>query len=192
MRKLLLSIMVLVAGATAAKAQFFVGGGLGFWDNKPVRWFSISPDAGYSFNKHWTAGLSIVFDWHKDSDWSYYTGTVKTTSTYFKIEPYARFKYFSTEKVNLFLDGVVGVSVHKLHSRVKDPNHSNDIDIVNPDPTIGFQVIIRPGIAVNLTEHFCLVGTFGALGYRQDYGSGNDGFGLDFSNSLRFGFYYSF
>ena len=171
MKKLLLGIMVLVAGATAAKAQFFVGGGLGFWASpKNYTSFWIEPDAGYSFNDHWAVGLAVGFDFSKESG-------LKGGNTFFYAAPYARFKYFSAEKVNLFLDGVVGVSLAHY------TNGGNDV---------GFQIIIRPGIAVNLTDHFSLVGTFGALGYRKGYRGTAEGFGLTLTNSLGFGFYYSF
>ena len=182
MRKLLLSVMVLVASATAAKAQFFVGGGLGFWYDKPTTSFNISPEVGYSFNDHWAVGLPIGFSLYKTTDNAGLSGEIKTTRTSFYLEPYARFKYFSAEKVSLFLDGVVGVSVNNSSSG----NYKSD-------PITGFQIIIRPGIAVNLTDHFSLVGTFGALGYRKDYrNNAASGFGLSLHNSLGFGFYYSF
>ena len=180
MRRLFLAIAIMAASVTVTKAQFYIGGGLGFWYDKPNVWFNISPEAGYSFNKHWTAGLSVGFDYQKDSPIDlYYSG--KTTRISFSIEPYARFNYFSTDRINLFLDGVVGVSVNQSFR-----------ENFKSDPNVGFQVIIRPGIAVNLNEHFSLVATFGALGYRHNYSSLSNGFGFNFSNSLRFGFYYSF
>ena len=191
MKKLFVAVMVLGASVTAAKAQFYVGGSLGFWHDpkKSTSYdtsyeiitihskstsFWIEPDAGYSFNERWTVGLSIGFQFIRYSDtWS--DGAYENENEIsFYVSPYARFNYFSKDKIKLFLDGVVGVSAE------------------NAAESFGFQVIIRPGIAIHLTEHFSLVGTFGALGYRQNYRYTRDGFGLDLSNSLGFGFYYSF
>ena len=175
MKKLLLAVMVLVASATATKAQFYIGGSLGFWSNswhysRGITSFNIAPDAGYSFNDRWAVGLAVGFDMDiYQKNHPYYPNN----RYYFYAEPYARFNYFSTDRIKLFLDGVVGISL----------NH-NGLE--------GFQVIIRPGIAINLTDHFSLDGTFGTLGFRQDYRNTNSGFGLDLTNSLEFGFYYSF
>jgi len=172
MKKLVVVVMVGVASITATKAQFYVGGGLGFWHEPTYSTsFWIEPEAGYSFNERWTIGLSIGFE-----HITYYEPYIikkKYTKYFFYASPYARFNYFSTDKIKLFLDGVVGIST-------------------GFPADFGFQVIVRPGISINLTDHFTLIGTFGALGYRQSYRNTRDGFGLDLSNSLRVGFYYSF
>jgi len=168
MKKLLLAVMVLVASVTVSKAQFYVGGGLGFWHSPNLSTsFWIEPEAGYSFNERWAVGMSTRLDFTIYSKNVSYVNGVS-----FYVEPYARYTYFSADKVKLFLDGVVGVSKE---------NHES----------LGFQIIVRPGISINLTDHFSLVGTFGALGYRYAHRNSH-GFGLNLSNSLRFGFYYSF
>jgi hypothetical protein len=186
MRRLFLAAAILVASVTVTKAQFYVGGGLDFWyetsENAPgYILFGISPDMGYSFNNRWAVGLVIGFDFIK---YRQNVANVYGDNLFinFYAEPYARFNYFSKEKVKLFLDGAIGISTG---------NHND----------FGFQVIVRPGIAFDLTEHFKLVGTFGTFGYRHDYRSANygrygsgttNGFGLHLSNSLGLGFYYSF
>jgi hypothetical protein len=187
MRRLFLALGVLTASMAAAKAQFYIGGGLGFWYEKEYRTtFNISPEAGYSFNDRWTAGLAVGFDAiiYSDAgkttitviDGEIYTHTVRNNYLFY-VTPYARFNYFSKDRIKLFLDGVVGVST-EIHS--------------GHDPDWGFQIIIQPGISINLTEHFRLVGIFGTLGWRYNYRNTNNGLGLDLRNSLRLGFYYSF
>ena len=178
MKKLFLAVAIFTASITVTKAQFYIGGGLGFWINNHVTSFSISPEAGYSFNNRWAVGLGVGLDatfrgdtWYTNANGS--VAKLPRKSIYFYAEPYVRFNYFSAEKVNLFLDGVIGLSMG-----------TGNIS--------GFQTIIRPGIAINLTKHFSLVGTFGAFGYRQDYRNRTNGFGLNLTNSLGFGFYYSF
>ena len=189
MKKLFLAITIMVASVSATNAQFYIGGGLSLWHyngNTKTTSFSISPDAGYSFNNHWTVGLAVGFDarfYHDKTEERIYINSdgIPETSIYtyhnyysFYAEPYARFNYFSTDRVKLFLDGVLGVALDE-HGRYD-----------------GSQVIVRPGISVNITEHFSLVGTFGMLGYIHGVYLNNTGFGFRLQNSLRFGFYYSF
>jgi hypothetical protein len=185
MRRLFLIFAVLAASITATKAQFYIGGNLGFWYEKEYKTtFNISPDVGYLFNNHWAAGLSIGFEANIpykqrlyvriEDDGSIYTYTPKN-DFYFYAAPYARFNYFSIDKFTFFLDGIVGVSAENSW-------RSN---------AWGFQVTICPGISINLTEHFSLEGTFGALGYWYNY-CNTHGFGLKLSNYLTLGFYYSF
>jgi len=195
MKKLFLAVAIFTASMTATKAQFYIGGGVGFW-YQSVRGFyhetifNISPDAGYSFNKHWIAGLSLGFEAYipdkKVTHYYHEDGTfydhVNENRYWFYAEPYARFTYFSTDRISLFVDGVVGISTWTQREKGRGVGET----------LIGGQVILRPGIAVNLTQHFSLVGMFGTFGYRHDYRN-TRGFGFDLSGqALHFGFYYSF
>jgi hypothetical protein len=179
MKKLFVAVAILTASVTVSKAQFYVGGGLGFWFDSDWEEFSfnISPEAGYSFNKHWTAGLEVGFDYRNFNSYHHYPLRDNENEYYYHITPYARFNYFSTEKIKLFVDGVLGFSI------VGD-DYAGDL--------FGCQVVLRPGIAVDLTKHFSLVGTFGIFGYRMSYLDTEDGFGLSLRNTLQLGLYYSF
>ena len=184
MKKLFLIVLVLAVSATATKAQFYIGGSLGFWHEKENTSFGISPEVGYSFNNRWTAGLAIGFDY------AVYTPALsnlyRSEVINFYAAPYARFHYFSKDKIKLFLDGVVGIST----STTETNNPSLPIE-ERKSTDLGFQIVIRPGIAINLTDHFSLMGTFGVLGYRYNYRDSN-GWGLNLRNALSLGFYYSF
>lgn len=62
------------------------------------------------------------------------------------------------------------------------------------DSTAGFELGVKPGLAIKLTDHFSLVTKYGFLGYRDDYmlGAGN-GYGFNFSSEdLSIGFHYTF
>ena len=190
MKKLFLVVVVVAASITTGKAQFYIGGSFGFWyDNTTPKTtsFNIAPDAGYSFNNRWAVGMAIGFDariYHdKTQNWVYInpdgssSSYISTYSNdyYFYAEPYARFNYFSVDRIKLFLDGVLGVAVAEHGSFG------------------GFQVIVRPGISINLTDHFTLVGTFGRLGCSfGGYRNSADGFGFWLRNSFGLSFYYSF
>ena len=191
MKKLFLAVVVITASITIGKAQFYIGGSLGLWHNfyySKTTSFNIAPDAGYSFNSRWAVGLAIGFDaeiYHNKNPqkWVYFSPNGSTDTTYyvpvndysFYVEPYARFNYFSTDRIKLFVDGVVGVAL----------GHRGNFQ--------GFQVIIRPGISINLTDHFTLVGTFGRLGCSfGGYRNNASGFGFWLRNSFGLSFYYSF
>ena len=80
--------------------------------------------------------------------------------------------------VRLFLEGGLGISTYK----VKGHNNHN-----------GFEIGIKPGIALDMTDHFSFVTKFGFLGYRDDYKYDNSVSGLSLSTEdLTIGFVYSF
>lgn len=147
---------------------------MGYWHDKSgdtkTNTFSIAPEAGYDFNKHWSVGAALGFD----------LGSVKVgdadskSANVFTIAPYARYKYYQTGILTLFMDGGFGIA-------------TGDSD--------GFQVGLTPGLALSITDHFSFLTSVGFLGYKKDYynGGNGSGFGLRLASSdLKFGFYYSF
>ena len=57
----------------------------------------------------------------------------------------------------------------------------------------GFEIGIKPGIALDMTDHFSLITKFGFLGYRDDYKYDNSVSWLSLSTEdLSIGFVYSF
>lgn len=78
---------------------------------------------------------------------------------------------------NVFVDGGFGFATTK----VKDGG-----DAVN-----GFEIGLKPGIAIKLNQHFSLVAKCGFLGYKDDYMGNGFGFSAS-SEDLTFGFHYEF
>ena len=76
---------------------------------------------------------------------------------------------------NLFMDGGAGVNF-------AEERKGGSVERRN-----GFEIGIRPGGCVDLTEGLCLCLRFGFLGYRSGYfsgeepGLGHDGFGIRFA-----------
>lgn len=88
------------------------------------------------------------------------------------------FSYYENKIVRLFIDGGFGFATTK----VKDGG-----DAIN-----GFEIGLKPGIAIKLNQHFSLVAKCGFLGYKDDY-MNNSGFGFSASSEdLTFGFHYEF
>ena len=96
----------------------------------------------------------------------------------FALAPYARYSYYENKVVRLFVDGGFGFSTQKVKGA----------DSVN-----GFEIGFKPGIAIKLNSKFSAVAKCGFLGYRDDYMTGDNGYGFAFtSEDLSFGFHYEF
>lgn len=174
MKKFLLMIVVALSTITA-NAQFYVGGELGIWRDTDAEKtsFTLAPGLGYEFNEKWAVGGELAFSMMTD------------TYTKFAIAPYARWSFFKNDRVKLFLDMGFGVSITDF-----DDHYDWDGD----DSVTGFQIGVKPGIAVKLNKHFSVLAKVGFLGYDNEYSKiGHEGLGLLFdTNNLSFGVEYSF
>ncbi len=173
---------VMAIMAIGASAQWYVGGNLDFGQTKAdgvkTTTFGIAPEVGYNFSENWAFGGTLDLGYTKQSG-------VKTTMI--QVNPYARYTYFTSGNLNLFVDGVVGLGFGWSKAGGE-----------KSDTAVSYAIGFKPGISYNLTEHFSLVAHVGLLGYQ----GGNDtykdaGFpeewGLHLNGSnLSFGFYYTF
>lgn len=163
-----------------ASAQIYVGGEVGFWRN----WTNganetsaaVLPEAGYCLDKTWAIGSQI--------GWMYtYKSGVKTNT--FIVTPYVRWTYVKFDAVSLFVDGGFGFGTYKMSGNGVDDDSHN-----------AWNVGVKPGVAVNLTEKLSFVAHVGFFGYSDadDYSPfGETGFGFDVNGSnLGFGLYYNF
>lgn len=148
-------------------ARTFVGGALTYWNNQEdhSHTFNFYPEVGRLFNETWGVGVMLGFGKEKESD-----GT-KTTS--YKIAPFARYYYVHKGPFNLFMDGGVGYSYRKTSESTEKRN--------------GYEIGVRPGACVDLTEGLCLCLRMGFVGYRNHYTGGeeaeigNSGWGIRFA-----------
>ena len=151
MKKLFLVIAVVMTAVCAQAQQMYLGGSISS--------FSIAPDFGYNLNERWAVGgeLALAFNGKGDN------GLQRSTA--FAIAPYARYSYYENKVIRLFLDMGLGFSTYK------EKHH----DSVN-----GFEIGLKPGLAIKLTEQLSLITKVGFAGYRDDYykNSGSDGFGV--------------
>ncbi len=141
-------------------------------DSRETIRLTIAPEFGYAFNSHWTVAGAVGYT---------YEGQEGYTENGFFFAPYARWTYFSKGILGLHVDGGLGVSVT-----------SSKYEAMEANRVVGFEAGFRPGLSIQVTERFSVVGHVGFLGYRDDYlGSSVSGFALsgkDFGVSL----YYSF
>lgn len=175
MKKFFLT-MVLAVSALAMNAQGFVGGELGFWRNWDANTtaFRLSPEAGYTLSDKWTLGLALSYD-HT------YVNGLKSNG--FGVNPYARYTFAKFGPVSLFADGGFAFSTWK---------NKGFGDALN-----AWEVGVKPGAAISLTEKIAFVTHVGFLGYRDADNGLKDivdsGFGFNLSGyDLTFGIYYCF
>lgn len=150
MKKIVLSVIVALIAITA-NAQVYVGGTFGVGSDKvetegtEVRntTFKILPEVGYELSEDWSVGTVVGYEYNKSGD-------VKTNT--FTIVPYARYFFLSSNVVRLFADGGFGFSTSKTKGN----------DALN-----SWNIGIKPGIAIKLSDHFCLVAKYGFLGYSK-------------------------
>ena len=148
MKKIVLVCIVAIM-ATAAQAQIYVGGTLGFSSVKTensdaelkTTTIKLLPEIGYELDENWSIGTVVGYQYSK-------TGDLKTNTI--TIAPYAN----------------------------------------------SWNIGLKPGLAIKLSDRFCLVAKYGFLGYSQDetpMGTKTKNFGLDLdTDELSFGFHYIF
>lgn len=169
MKKFLLVLCVAALGLTA-KAQVYVGGSFGITHNgnTDVTTFTIAPEVGYKFSEKWAFAAELGYT-HKNAD---------ANVNSFHVAPYARWSFFSKGMFRMFVDGGLGFST----SKVEDHSRKN-----------GFEIGIKPGIALDLSKNFSFVTKYGFLGFRDDYKYNNSVSGISASSEdLSIGFLYTF
>ncbi|HJH63134.1 MAG TPA: porin family protein [Bacteroides mediterraneensis] len=168
MRKLFLLVVIVMAAISAsAQEGVYLGGGISLWRNNDVdkTSFSITPDVGYNLSKQWAVGVELAYA-HKG-----YDGELEVSSNAFALAPYARYSFYENKIVRLFLDMGFGFSTYKA-------KHADSVN--------GFEIGVKPGLALKLNDHFSFITKVGFAGYRDDYyrdleGNGF-GVGLDMEN----------
>ena len=168
-----IGMTLMVFSAKQAAAQWYVGGGLGYHTESSTDLFHFSPEAGYSFNPHWTIGLGTSLE--------YWTGQVKMvyknpeenvitkdmSDFRWYLNPYVRYTFLRLDRLSFFADAAGRF----------DANHGFDVNY------LGF----RPGLSYQLTDHFTAVAHIGFIGsYHQTFKAEA---GL---NNLEFSLYYQF
>lgn len=168
MKKLFLTFAFAVC-ALAMNAQLYVGGEVGAWRDHKANYttFYVQPEVGYNLNSQWAVGLELGYRYN-------YNNGAKTNV--FGLAPYARYTYAKLGPVNLFLDG--GLSYYAA-DRAGDPK--------------SFEIGLKPGASINLTDKLSFVTHVGFLGYKDDEIYDDNGFGFDLhGQDIAFGLYLNF
>ena len=177
MKKVLFLLVVALISVSAYAQNLYVGGSVGFWRNSTENntEFSILPELGYNINNKWAVGASFGYSHEYDNGVSLNLG---------KFNPYARYTFFNSGKVNLFVDGCVDLGFGSAR-----------VNGESSDTAVTYAFGFKPGIAYNISDKFSLVAHVGMLGYQggNDASHADDQGGLMLNgNNLSFGFYYNF
>ena len=161
MKKLFVSCMIAFMAICSVGAQeVYIGGGftVGSTDDEFV--FQISPEVGCHLTDQWAVGGEIGY-MHYDN------------YNRFQFAPYARYTFYKTGIVGLFVDGTVGIAAG--------------------DGDTGFRLGLRPGLSLTATEHLSCVTKVGFLGYSDSYNGTSDFAGVNFdTENISIGFHYNF
>lgn len=181
MKKIIAAVGVAMCSLTA-NAQFWVGGNVGFSrfensseletesesaESKPVRLY-FGPKIGYSFNDKWAVALSLSYSHgtneNKASSSDYIS---KSNQHYFDITPFVRYSFAKSGIVSFHVDGgmTFGYSKSKWESK-----YNSDMDYERRNPysdreTNMFNVGLRPGMQIDLSDHVALELNLGFFGY---------------------------
>lgn len=167
MKKLFLFVTLLFV-AFAAGAQAYVGGTLGIavvhasadGESQTNSAFSISPEAGYYFNKTWAVGANLALQHQNVSD---------TGVTTFSILPYVRANFAQAGIFDFFGELALGYSYESI-----DGHNAS-----------GFASALRPGFIAHLSDRFSLVGKTTLLSY--NHYDGVNGFGFAINSNFELG-----
>ena len=164
MKKILMIVVVMMAALSSYAQEMYLGGGISLWRDcdADVTSFSISPDFGYNLNERWAVGGEVVFS-HEGTHYDVGDEKVSSHINSFAIAPYARYSFYENKIVRLFIDMGMGFSTSK-------PKHGDSVN--------GFEIGLKPGLAIKLNDSCSFITKVGFAGYRDDYFRGADGFGV--------------
>ncbi|MDE6859945.1 MAG: porin family protein [Duncaniella sp.] len=185
MKKIFVLAVISIMAVCASAQDIFVGGSVGAWRNGSDKTTSITiaPEIGYNLSENWAIGTTVGYN---------YIHTTGINTHLFSITPYARYSYFKSGMLNLFVDGGFGLGAGK-----------SKYEGESSDTAVTYEIGFKPGLALNITEKFSLVAHVGFLGYRGANDAATDAleaagisaksWGLDLSGyNLSFGLYYTF
>ena len=223
MKKSLLAILF-ASFALVANAQWYVGGSLGVThssidvngNDMGGTSFKIIPEVGYQLSDNWSVGISVGYSHGYAALGSFDVNDVKALANSivstaldvasddgvglklnaFRVAPYARYNVATVGMVQFFLEGAVGFSSIKIDNgdNARTSQYAKD-----PSVTL-LEFCIKPGIALNVSDHAQIIAKIGSLGYQNaklDIGAPTKpsisrfGFDVD-SNNLLLGFNYRF
>ena len=183
MKKKLFVLFALLACITTANAQFYVGGSFGFTsttidagggDDESGSSFKIIPDFGYQIDDKLSVGVQVgyshgvaAFGSISVSDFKsmlsnlagafvdYNNEDMKLNG--FTISPYVRYNAIEFGKAYLFIEGYIGYN--NISADELPFGNGGEVKLN------AFELGVRPGIAVKVSDRLDLLCKMGALGY---------------------------
>lgn len=183
MKKLFFTL-ALILGVFAVNAQnvgqMWVGGSVGLWSSKvkgedSQTSYKILPEFGYVFSENLGVGINVGYA-HMEGKAANIGGTYYNSDDAdgFIVAPFIRYTFLKGNIGGLFLDGGVGYT----HLKEKYTNALGEKDDVKVNM---FEVGIKPGVAISVSEKVSLTGKIGFIGYQYEKAgeAKTNSFGLD-------------
>ena len=162
--------LVVCVSASAQDYKWWAGGKTSLWNTDDHAEFVLAPEVGYHLSKKLTIAASVGYY----SSFNYDNSSLN--NNYVVLNPYLRFNAFLKGNVLFFVDGGVDCRTGK-----------------NDD---AFQIGLKPGMAIFLTDRITAAFQFGFLGYNDGKGIGGvykERVGFDLSGyQSGFAIFYSF
>ena len=179
--------LVLLAVSLIANAQFFVAGSVSAYhvgggnyyeapfhtvELAPVQnGFTITPAVGYMIpGKSYGFGLGLGYGYSsvKDNDYTLPNGDVivelceKNYSNTFDFGPFFRYAFAKFEKITLYVDAKVPVSVSNTNTKIGD-------EIKNGNKSISIGGRLIPGLTYKFTPHILFTTEIGLLSVNYNH-----------------------
>lgn len=175
MKKLFFTLVISLSTIIAVNAQeigqFWMGGSFGFWSSKEygekVTSFQLMPEIGYALDDNMGIGVRLGYlskegiEIDYDSRGNQYFE--KERKNVFVISPFVRWAFLKGHFGGMFLDSGLGYAY-----LTKD-----DSDYTEQE----FEVGIRPGVAINVSQSVSITGKFGFIGFKHN----KQGYGGDYN-----------
>lgn len=184
MKKFVLVAVFAVLGFVAAQAQVRLGGAVNLWYNQEseVTTYTLMPEIGYKLSDQWEVGTFIGFNGGAKSD-----SNVKTAFS-FAFKPFARYTFLRSGIFSMFCEGGFDLVCGNAGSMTSGHKQFSN--------STAFAIGFRPGIDIELTEHWSLESHLGFLGYSANekgvFGAYDPGVGFSFANGTSLGLIYQF
>lgn len=179
MKKIALIAIAMMAFATMANAQLYVGGSLGINNNSSKKFekmtspiskdttefgsssttFSIAPEIGFFLSDNFAVGAYLGLGFSSENNRAAHPTKVKGFE--WSINPYARWYAIKSDKFGVFLEG--GVSFAQQSSKVIAKTATETTTVKRPSYNT-FAITITPGLSYALNEHIELQTRLNVLG----------------------------
>jgi hypothetical protein len=192
MKKILLTLVAIMAISTFASAQLYVGGTVGVntaggktkaldgvETAKPKTFgFQIAPNIGYSLDNNLSLGAKLDINYFKNTDnldWN--------STTTFGITPYMRYAFFTVGKFQVNLEAGFGLAFGSNKYKDMPSSEKNSISVFNVYAVPVLTYGLTKNITLETTLHFC------NLGYESRTNTTKDGDdkSTDSTNRFRLG-----
>lgn len=159
MKKLLLSLAIVMCASVGVKAQgnIWVGGSLGVNSTKTdgsdrTTGYAIMPEIGMGLTDNLGIGIQLGYG-HGETNVENILGGgfYKEKFDKVRVQPFVRYKFLQGDLGSLFVDGGAAYEYRKIKDGAK---------------TNAFEVGFKPGVMINVSDRFALIGKFGSLGYK--------------------------